>query len=168
MCFGCVAFYLMEWNFLFSKDIAKVKDDQEWEIIEARKALSRTGPLDAYKPKKTSLEEELKVTYCCWCISNGICGGFYLRGCFLTGFATKGWHRKLWIQENSQAGRQMKLDWCPSEVLLWHFEGLGCVSNFKVIAYSGQPAFWENKLHQTACLAFDSGHDIVVWYHTTY
>ncbi|XP_047323758.1 uncharacterized protein LOC124927397 [Impatiens glandulifera] len=44
-----------------SKDIAKVKDDQEWEIIEARKALSRTGPLDAYKPKNLSLEEELKA-----------------------------------------------------------------------------------------------------------
>ncbi|KAI4384048.1 hypothetical protein MLD38_009819 [Melastoma candidum] len=44
-----------------SKDIAKVKDDQEWEIIEERKALSRTGPVDAYKPKKISLEEELKA-----------------------------------------------------------------------------------------------------------
>ncbi|KAK7270331.1 hypothetical protein RIF29_23397 [Crotalaria pallida] len=44
-----------------SKDIAKVKDDQEWEIIEARKALSRTGPVDAYKPKKISLEDELKA-----------------------------------------------------------------------------------------------------------
>ncbi|XP_062154406.1 uncharacterized protein LOC133862582 isoform X1 [Alnus glutinosa] len=44
-----------------SKDIAKVKDDQEWEIIETRKALSRTGPIDAYKPKKISLEEELKA-----------------------------------------------------------------------------------------------------------
>ncbi|XP_057428035.1 uncharacterized protein LOC130721286 [Lotus japonicus] len=44
-----------------SKDIAKVKDDQEWEIIEARKALSRTGPVDAYQPKKISLEDELKV-----------------------------------------------------------------------------------------------------------
>ncbi|CAH2049711.1 unnamed protein product [Thlaspi arvense] len=43
------------------KDIAKVKDDQEWEIIETRKALSRTGPVDAYKPKKISLEEELKT-----------------------------------------------------------------------------------------------------------
>ncbi|KAK9187117.1 hypothetical protein WN944_018508 [Citrus x changshan-huyou] len=43
------------------KDIAKVKDDQEWEIIEARKALSRTGPVDAYKPKNISLEEELKA-----------------------------------------------------------------------------------------------------------
>ncbi|KAF7148366.1 hypothetical protein RHSIM_Rhsim03G0119300 [Rhododendron simsii] len=43
------------------KDIAKVKDDQEWEIIETRKALSRTGPVEAYKPKKISLEEELKA-----------------------------------------------------------------------------------------------------------
>lgn len=47
----------------FSKDIAKVKDDQEWEIIETRKALSRTGPVDAYKPKKISLDEELKVSF---------------------------------------------------------------------------------------------------------
>ncbi|KAJ4849793.1 hypothetical protein Tsubulata_029044 [Turnera subulata] len=45
----------------FSKDIAKVRDDREWEIIEERKALSRTGPVDAYKPKKISLEEELKA-----------------------------------------------------------------------------------------------------------
>ncbi|XP_057471259.1 uncharacterized protein LOC130760083 [Actinidia eriantha] len=44
-----------------SKDIAKVKDDQEWEIIETREALSRTGPVEAYKPKKISLEEELKA-----------------------------------------------------------------------------------------------------------
>ncbi|XP_038995046.1 uncharacterized protein LOC120119293, partial [Hibiscus syriacus] len=44
-----------------SKDIAKVKDDQEWEIIETKKALSRTGPIDAYKPKKISLEEEVKA-----------------------------------------------------------------------------------------------------------
>lgn len=44
-----------------SKDIAKVKDDQEWEIIEERKALSRTGPVNAYKPKKISMEEELKI-----------------------------------------------------------------------------------------------------------
>lgn len=48
-------------NSVRSKDIAKVKDDQEWEIIETRKALSRTGPVEAYKPKKISLEEELKV-----------------------------------------------------------------------------------------------------------
>ncbi|KAF5733741.1 hypothetical protein HS088_TW16G00181 [Tripterygium wilfordii] len=41
--------------------IAKVKNDEEWEIIETRKALSRTGPIDAYKSKKISLEEELKV-----------------------------------------------------------------------------------------------------------
>ena len=38
-----------------------MKDDQEWDIIETKKALSRTGPIDAYKPKKISLEEELKV-----------------------------------------------------------------------------------------------------------
>ncbi|XP_010253726.1 PREDICTED: uncharacterized protein LOC104594885 [Nelumbo nucifera] len=44
-----------------SKDVAKVKDDHEWEIIEARKALSRTGPVEGYKPKKISLEEELKA-----------------------------------------------------------------------------------------------------------
>ncbi|CAA0830207.1 Unknown protein [Striga hermonthica] len=44
-----------------SKDIAKVKDDQEWEIIESKKALSRMGPVDAYKPKKISLHEELKA-----------------------------------------------------------------------------------------------------------
>ncbi|KAI3865991.1 hypothetical protein MKX03_019516 [Papaver bracteatum] len=44
-----------------SKDVAKVKDEHEWEIIEAKKALSRTGPVDAYKPKKISLEEELKA-----------------------------------------------------------------------------------------------------------
>ncbi|CAH2079238.1 unnamed protein product [Thlaspi arvense] len=44
-----------------SKDIAKVKDDQEWEIIETRKALSRTGPVDAYKPTNTSIEDELKA-----------------------------------------------------------------------------------------------------------
>ncbi|CAN7033897.1 hypothetical protein IGI04_031849 [Brassica rapa subsp. trilocularis] len=44
-----------------SKDIAKVKDDQEWEIIETRKALSRTGPLDAYQPKHTSIQDELKA-----------------------------------------------------------------------------------------------------------
>ncbi|XP_057735623.1 uncharacterized protein LOC130951026 [Arachis stenosperma] len=44
-----------------SKDIAKVKDDQEWEITEARKALSRLGPVDAYNPKTISLEDELKA-----------------------------------------------------------------------------------------------------------
>ncbi|GMH11261.1 hypothetical protein Nepgr_013102 [Nepenthes gracilis] len=44
-----------------SKDIAKVKDDHEWEIIEARKSLSRTGPVNAYRPKKISLEDELKI-----------------------------------------------------------------------------------------------------------
>ncbi|XP_043816874.1 uncharacterized protein LOC110624728 isoform X2 [Manihot esculenta] len=49
------------WPSVASKDIAKVKDDQEWEIIETRKALSRTGPVEAYNPKKTTLEEELKA-----------------------------------------------------------------------------------------------------------
>ncbi|RHN81484.1 putative cytochrome c oxidase assembly protein COX16 [Medicago truncatula] len=44
-----------------SKDISRVKDDKEWEIIEARKALSRTGPVNAYKPKKISLDDELKA-----------------------------------------------------------------------------------------------------------
>ncbi|GAB2286848.1 hypothetical protein Dimus_021238 [Dionaea muscipula] len=44
-----------------SKDIAKAKDDQEWEIIEQKKALSRAGPVNAYKPKTISLEEELKA-----------------------------------------------------------------------------------------------------------
>lgn len=46
-----------------SKDIARVKDDKEWEIIEARKTLFRTGPVNAYKPKKISLEDELKVCF---------------------------------------------------------------------------------------------------------
>ncbi|KAJ8536849.1 hypothetical protein K7X08_035250 [Anisodus acutangulus] len=44
-----------------SKDIAQVKDDQEWEIIETRKALSRVGPVNAYNSKKFNLEEELKA-----------------------------------------------------------------------------------------------------------
>ncbi|KAL6563446.1 hypothetical protein OROGR_002405 [Orobanche gracilis] len=44
-----------------SKDVAKVRDDQEWEIIETRKALSRTGPINAHNPIKISLEEVLKA-----------------------------------------------------------------------------------------------------------
>nr|GMC50117.1 cytochrome C oxidase assembly protein COX16, mitochondrial-like [Ipomoea batatas] len=44
-----------------SKDIAKVKDDREWEIIETRKALSKEGPVNAYNPKKINLEDELKA-----------------------------------------------------------------------------------------------------------
>lgn len=44
-----------------SKDIAKVKDDLEWEIIESRKALSRDGQVTAYNPKKINLEDELKA-----------------------------------------------------------------------------------------------------------
>ncbi|KAG2401792.1 uncharacterized protein HKW66_Vig0191710 [Vigna angularis] len=39
----------------------RVKDDQEWEIIETRKALSRTGPVHAYNPKQISLDDELKA-----------------------------------------------------------------------------------------------------------
>ncbi|KAL9260244.1 hypothetical protein AKJ16_DCAP10797 [Drosera capensis] len=50
-------------NSTVSKDISNAKNDQEWEIIEQKKALSRTGPLNAYKPKKISLEEELKIYY---------------------------------------------------------------------------------------------------------
>ncbi|XP_072981965.1 uncharacterized protein [Typha latifolia] len=44
-----------------SKEVTKEKDDLEWEIIETTKALSRTGPMEGYKPKKLSLEEELKA-----------------------------------------------------------------------------------------------------------
>ncbi|KAJ0988280.1 hypothetical protein J5N97_006636 [Dioscorea zingiberensis] len=44
-----------------SKEVTKEKDDLEWEMIESTKALSRTGPMDGYKPKKFSLEEELKA-----------------------------------------------------------------------------------------------------------
>ncbi|KAI5578527.1 hypothetical protein POPTR_008G038500v4 [Populus trichocarpa] len=43
------------------KDIAKVKDDKEWEIIETKEALSISGPTGSYKPKKISLEAELKA-----------------------------------------------------------------------------------------------------------
>ncbi|KAF9674885.1 hypothetical protein SADUNF_Sadunf10G0173700 [Salix dunnii] len=46
---------------MFRKDIAKVKDDREWEIIETQGALSRSGPPGSYNPKKMSLEEELKA-----------------------------------------------------------------------------------------------------------
>ncbi|XP_068490035.1 uncharacterized protein [Phaseolus vulgaris] len=46
---------------LARQDIARVKDDQEWEIIETRKALSRTGPVHAYNPKQISLDDELKA-----------------------------------------------------------------------------------------------------------
>jgi cytochrome c oxidase assembly protein subunit 16 len=38
-----------------------VKDDKEWEIIETKEALSISGPTGSYKPKKISLEAELKV-----------------------------------------------------------------------------------------------------------
>lgn len=46
-----------------SKDIAKVRDDREWEIIETKKELSRTGPINAYNPKKISLDDELKACF---------------------------------------------------------------------------------------------------------
>ncbi|PKA64801.1 hypothetical protein AXF42_Ash016832 [Apostasia shenzhenica] len=44
-----------------SKEVSKEKDDLEWDIIETTKALTRTGPTTGYKPKKISLEEELKA-----------------------------------------------------------------------------------------------------------
>nr|KAJ0221814.1 hypothetical protein LSAT_V11C200054010 [Lactuca sativa] len=37
---------------------SQVKDDQEWEILETKKAFSRTRPIEAYKPKNLSIEEE--------------------------------------------------------------------------------------------------------------
>ncbi|OAY68144.1 hypothetical protein ACMD2_10399, partial [Ananas comosus] len=47
-------------SFLSHKEVTKEKDDLEWEIIETTKALTRTGPVEGYKPKNLSLEEELK------------------------------------------------------------------------------------------------------------
>ncbi|XP_066352525.1 uncharacterized protein [Miscanthus floridulus] len=45
-----------------SKEVTKEKEDIEWGVVETTKALSRTGPVDgAYKPKKLSLEDELKA-----------------------------------------------------------------------------------------------------------
>ncbi|KAK3147575.1 hypothetical protein QOZ80_3AG0244070 [Eleusine coracana subsp. coracana] len=45
-----------------SKEVTKEKEDMEWEVVETTKALSRTGPVEgAYKPKKLSLEDELKA-----------------------------------------------------------------------------------------------------------
>ena len=40
-----------------------MNDDPEWTIVETRKALSRTGPVDASQPKKISLEDEVKVCF---------------------------------------------------------------------------------------------------------
>lgn len=53
-------------SFVFcSKEVTKEKEDMEWEVVEKTKALSRTGPVEgAYKPKKLSLEDELKVMLC--------------------------------------------------------------------------------------------------------
>ncbi|KAJ4821430.1 cytochrome C oxidase assembly protein [Rhynchospora pubera] len=45
-----------------SKEVTKEKDELEWEIIENTRSLSRTGPTEVYKPKKRSLEEELKIS----------------------------------------------------------------------------------------------------------
>ena len=61
LCF--IYLFLLFFPNAHSKDIAKVKDDQDWEITEARKSLSRLGPVDAYKPKKIPLEDELKVCF---------------------------------------------------------------------------------------------------------
>lgn len=47
---------------IFSKEMTKERDNIEWEILETNKALTRTGPKDGYKPKKLSLEEELKAS----------------------------------------------------------------------------------------------------------
>lgn len=48
--------------YVCSKEVTKEKEDMEWEVVETTKALSRTGPVEgAYKPKKLSLEDELKV-----------------------------------------------------------------------------------------------------------
>ncbi|CAA6666893.1 unnamed protein product [Spirodela intermedia] len=44
-----------------SKEVTKEKDNIEWELLETTKALTRTGPMEGYKPKKFSLEEELKM-----------------------------------------------------------------------------------------------------------
>uniref|UniRef100_A0A1D1ZGI2 Cytochrome c oxidase assembly protein COX16, mitochondrial n=1 Tax=Anthurium amnicola TaxID=1678845 RepID=A0A1D1ZGI2_9ARAE len=44
-----------------SKEVTKEKDDIEWEMLESTKALSRTGPMEGYRPKKFSLDEELKM-----------------------------------------------------------------------------------------------------------
>ena len=80
----------------FSKDIAKVKDDKEWEIIETRKALSRTGPIE-YKPKKISLEEELKVKCFFWHKSIYSQGHLQLTSLFFcnVGFARESGHKQL-------------------------------------------------------------------------
>ncbi|XP_078441884.1 cytochrome C oxidase assembly protein [Wolffia australiana] len=43
------------------QEVTKEKDNIEWEVLENMKALSRTGPMEGYKRKKFSLEEELKM-----------------------------------------------------------------------------------------------------------
>lgn len=53
---------VLPYLYFCSKEVTKEKEDIEWEVVETTKALSRTGPVEgAYKPKKLSLEDELKV-----------------------------------------------------------------------------------------------------------
>lgn len=53
---------MLAYLYFCSKEVTKEKEDIEWEVVETTKALSRTGPVEgAYKPKKLSLEDELKV-----------------------------------------------------------------------------------------------------------
>lgn len=79
-----------------------MKDDKEWEIIETRKALSRTGPIE-YKPKTISLEEELKVKCFFWNNSIYSQGHLQLTSLFLcnVGFPRESGHKQLRVQETS-------------------------------------------------------------------
>jgi cytochrome c oxidase assembly protein subunit 16 len=73
-----------------SKEVTKEKEDIEWEVVETTKALSRTGPVEgAYKPKKLSLEDELKVC-CIHMYKMHVCFDSKLAVCAFTGFAAKG------------------------------------------------------------------------------
>lgn len=75
-----------------SKEVTKEKEDIEWEFVETTKALSRTGPVEgAYKPKKLSLEDELKV--CCinmLKMKMHVCFDSKFAICEFAGFAAKG------------------------------------------------------------------------------
>jgi cytochrome c oxidase assembly protein subunit 16 len=61
----CTDYYSLSLSLIWvldnSKEVTKEKDDLEWQIIENTRSLSRLGPTESYKPKKRSLEEELKV-----------------------------------------------------------------------------------------------------------
>jgi cytochrome c oxidase assembly protein subunit 16 len=63
--FPCVLIITLSLSLIWvldnSKEVTKEKDDLEWQIIENTRSLSRLGPTESYKPKKRSLEEELKV-----------------------------------------------------------------------------------------------------------